>query len=673
MRENPTPSRLLRCYIAFFFAAWSLEAIYTLARLYTGYLSDAKTALPLGQLFSDGVVVLAVIRFAATVLALYLFVGLVAAWAHGKALQNLSDNRRRLVAVLFVLASMATMHWWNSVLHPYSMLSAHYLFSSPMAWPALLGAVAAQCVVAAILLLALVKTVAAHPRLAGAVPMVAGAALVAAASVGGAPTKSAAQPDKPNIILIGIDSLRADVLDASSNIAMPRLREFMSESVRFDNAFTPLARTFPAWVSILTGESPEQNGAIFNLMPPDAVASDRSLAHELRAHGYHTVLATDERRFSNIDESYGFDQIIGPRMGVADFLLGTANDFALSNLVLETPIGRYLFPYNYGNRAAAVTYDPDQFEHLLSTGLNRHPGKPLFLAAHFCLAHWPYHWRKNPASDNKDPDMPVSLENYRLALEAVDAQLGHLLDRLERTGVLNNALVIVLSDHGESFSTDSHGQIAYRPGGAEEPLRVPPGHGTFVLSEAQYRVVLGLRGYGDIQLGSSRRQAPVLLTDIKPTVLNLLKIDENPSTGTLTADTPDQNRILLWESGYSPSDITAISMQMDDLLADTLHLYRIAPAGRLSLKPQYLDDLKRRKQYAAYHRGWVAGAVPNDGDYELYFTEFQHDAKTYQAPTASTQKVLRQALCARLARDDQSNRKAVCGDDDQSSLARAPQ
>ena len=74
------------------------------------------------------------------------------------------------------------------------------------------------------------------------------------------------------------------------------------------DAITPLARTFPSWVSMLTGRHPHTTGAYMNLLPRELIHAGHTLPQLLREHGYRTYYAIDETRFSNIDASYGFDR-----------------------------------------------------------------------------------------------------------------------------------------------------------------------------------------------------------------------------------------------------------------------------------------------------------------------------------------------------------------------------
>jgi len=122
---------------------------------------------------------------------------------------------------------------------------------------------------------------------------------------------------QPNVIIVGVDSLRPDFLSFfGRDQATPFFDGFLQQSVVFSEALTPLARTFPSWISILTGKYPKQNGIRYNLASQTQLSLDDSLPAILKRHGYETMYATDETRFSNIDGTLGFDRIIAPPMGL---------------------------------------------------------------------------------------------------------------------------------------------------------------------------------------------------------------------------------------------------------------------------------------------------------------------------------------------------------------------
>ena len=104
-------------------------------------------------------------------------------------------------------------------------------------------------------------------------------------------------PTQPNVILIGLDSLRSDIVFPEASVEKtPHLKDFMSGAVGFSNAMTPLARTFPSMTSILTGRRPHSTGAIINLLPRDLVREGDTLPRVLGRAGYNTAYATDEVR-----------------------------------------------------------------------------------------------------------------------------------------------------------------------------------------------------------------------------------------------------------------------------------------------------------------------------------------------------------------------------------------
>lgn len=144
------------------------------------------------------------------------------------------------------------------------------------------------------------------------------------------------------------------------------------------------------------------------------VKSELSIAWMLKRQGYTTIYATDDRRFNNIDKEFGFEEVIGPKLGINDVILGTSNDLPLSNLLINFRISSWLFPYNYSNRASYFSYYPQTFttklKHDLASDVHT---MPVFLGVHFTLPHWPYAWASSlPEQVNNE----FSLEKKRCSL-----------------------------------------------------------------------------------------------------------------------------------------------------------------------------------------------------------------------------------------------------------------
>lgn len=460
--------------------------------------------------------------------------------------------------------------------------------------------------------------------------LAAGAAsgLIAAMLLGAGAAPATLDLERPHIIILGIDSLRPDAIDVSRT---PNVKKFMDGAIRMTDAITPLARTFPSWASILTGRNPHTTGAYMNLLPRELVHTGATLPDILRQRGYRTWYAIDETRFSNIDASYGFDRTLTPEMGGSDFMLARMADTPLSNLVVNTRLGAMLFPHLHTNRAASTIYDPDSFVQRLARKLDF--GQPSFVAVHFTLPHWPFTW----ATSNTDGfrNDPVAL--YTQSIKRADQQFGDLLAALERKGVLRNALVITLSDHGEALGHEDEFLAEAYPAQDGTPTDYQRwGHGTSVFSPQQYRVALAFRAYGTAKYllaPGGIRTDPASLVDLAPTILDLLDfvstegfdgVSLAPLLQAEADSLPElRDRIRYTESEYNPQGFDARQFSTSQLAAAAT-VYRLDPdTDRITVKKDLLSSIMSSRQYAALlgNRA-MAAAVPTTaggGTHEFVF------------------------------------------------------
>lgn len=432
--------------------------------------------------------------------------------------------------------------------------------------------------------------------------------------------KGRAEPhSQPHVIIIGLDSIRADVVDDVAQA--PALHSYVESALLFADTTTPLARTFPSWVSLITGRHPHTTGAIINLLPRDMIRTGPTLPEILARNGYRTVYAIDETRFSNLDSSYGFDQTIAPPIGATDFLIGFFGDTPLSNILANTRLGKLFFPYIYGNRAIAHAYDPDTFVQWLDSELTF--DEPTFLAAHLTLAHWPYYWADAPEQPPRS-GYSAPKRYYEAALRRVDRQFEDLMDVLERRGALDNAIVIVLSDHGESL-----GQVA--PPDTSGPASIVEydenrmvGHGVSVFAPAQYQVLLAMRSYGANGLvpdGTNRTlRAPASLEDVAPTILDLLNIDTDVQFDGLSLaplikgqlpETALADRIRFTETEFNPKGISPGAVMTTSAIQNAATYYRVDPeTDRVMVRRELLNEVMRSRQYAALQHDKLLAVVP---------------------------------------------------------------
>ncbi|HSW93678.1 MAG TPA: sulfatase-like hydrolase/transferase [Gammaproteobacteria bacterium] len=442
----------------------------------------------------------------------------------------------------------------------------------------------------------------------------------------------AATSDKPDIILIGMDSVRPDFLGFFGYLKnTPHLDGFLNHATVFADALTPLARTYPSWVSILTGVYPKLNSIRTNLADQSRLDLSETLPAVLREEGYHTVFATDETRFSNIDQRYGFDEVVTPPIGFNDFLIGTMNDFPISNLLINTSLGKYLFPYSYGNRAVFETYDPNSFLRLLQPMLRAKRSKPTLLIVHFCLPHFPYAWERLP-------EKRVTLRHYQIALKRMDQQFHDFMVMLSQNKWLDHAVVVLLSDHGEAveipgdrmtdpdlFISDEKNAVKdiprfYPPSTAREKVNMSGGHGTDVLGLPQYHTVLAFRTFGTKPNAIKIIPGIVSLMDIKPTLLTFLNLPLGRGNGNPLEDYifGDKNAVdtqedFFTESDFSPEAVRSIYPDERKVLFEGIDYFRIDPkTTRIVVKDNMMRMILSSKQFADYYGQWVLALYPQN-------------------------------------------------------------
>jgi arylsulfatase A-like enzyme len=429
----------------------------------------------------------------------------------------------------------------------------------------------------------------------------------------------------PHVVIVGLDSLRDDLAGGRTEERLtPNIDAFLNGAHRFRDTISPLARTYPALISLLTGRHPVTTNARFNLMPRSLVIENDTLGDALQAHGYHSVYATDEVRFANFDETFGFDQLITPPVGMSDFILGKTGDLPLINLLSPTRAAAWLFPAIHANRAAHVTYRPESFVRRLDRKLV--VNRPGFFYIHLTLSHWPYSWAGHSTPTTPQQYRPA----YRHSIREVDRQFGDVWRLLERKGVLENAIVVVLSDHGEALGgpTDS---MLRETGTGMEIWDSLWGHGTSVMSPHQYSVLLAMRGFGRAQLPGAPTAVtwPVSLEDVRPTLqefatgsapsgvdgISLLPYLRDPrSAATLAA------RVRYTETDFNTPMVLAGKYSPSGLIQEAAAYYEIVPeTGWVQLRRKRLPKLMSRKQRAAISQDSLLAAIPNQTDDTLTY------------------------------------------------------
>ncbi|HEU5182241.1 MAG TPA: sulfatase [Candidatus Polarisedimenticolia bacterium] len=272
---------------------------------------------------------------------------------------------------------------------------------------------------------------------------------------------------RPDLILILVDTLRADHLHAYGypRETSPALDALAARGVLFEQAISAAPWTLPSSMSILTGRLPshhrlENDGLKLSAGIP-------TLPEVLRGSGYATAAVVSH---IYVGRPFGFDR------GFDRF-----EDFGLSQ--------GYRFEASLEPHASAVTD--------AALRLAQEAGdKPLFLLAHYFDPHWdydppaPYAERfatpysgsisgkyssfseyARPDKDLSEADLQHLRDLYDGEIAYTDAEIGRLLDSLERVRGNRARVVTLVADHGEEFKEHrslGHGRNLY-----DEVVRVP--------------------------------------------------------------------------------------------------------------------------------------------------------------------------------------------------------
>ncbi len=311
-------------------------------------------------------------------------------------------------------------------------------------------------------------------------------ALLVAASLGcggvGEPgAGSGASTGSPNILLITLDTLRADRLGSYgyAGARTPHLDALAGRGLRFSQATTVMPLTLPAHASLMTGTFPAYHGVRDNggfYLGEDAV----TLAEVLRGSGYRTGGFVGA---FVLDSRWGIGQ--GFERFFDDFDLTEFNDAPGMDAI---------------QRPGSVVVD-QALDWLRSTApADGGDARPFLAWIHLYDPHTPYQ-----APEPFRSRFPATASGaYDAEIAYTDNQVGRLLAALEEDGRLENTLIAVLSDHGEMLG--EHGE---------------PTHGFFIY-DAAVRIPMLLAGPG-IPVAEITEQ--VRIVDLRPTLLTRLGLE----------------------------------------------------------------------------------------------------------------------------------------------------
>jgi arylsulfatase A-like enzyme len=282
-----------------------------------------------------------------------------------------------------------------------------------------------------------------------------------------------AQPGRrPNILILAVDSLRADrVFAADAHTRFPTLASLADRAVRFREAHVTVPRTFPSFVTLLTGRYPHHHG-IRHMFPSAAqrAAIGPALPTALHDAGYRTSVISDYAGEIFSRTPLGFDHVDVPYFDMKTIVALRGLQVHPNVLPYATSsLGRRLFP---AVAAMPEISDPARLADRAIAELDRARGQPLFLTVFFSAAHFPYaspdpyyrrygsHQYAGPYRYQKPPLAPPPATDedraqiralYDGAVAATDAAIARILARLKRDGLADDTIVVLLADHGENL------------------------------------------------------------------------------------------------------------------------------------------------------------------------------------------------------------------------------
>lgn len=314
----------------------------------------------------------------------------------------------------------------------------------------------------------------------------------------------AAPPGSPNVLVVVVDTLRADHLSAYGypRPTSPVTDRLAKQGVLFENAIAPSSWSLPSHASLVTGRSPLEHG-FGNVQPmpwlgwgKTAMNGYPTIAEALRASGYRTGAFSANRvyfsdgvglgrgfmHFEDYFSSAG-DALTRTLYGrkIARFYFYRSNKSKATRALRYLGLGSWLDQDSEGSGeyggAFGVRKRADDVNQEMLRWVGRDRNRPFFAFLNYLDVHYKY---GGPSTYPKPAwDRGTTIDEYDAGVAYVDDSIGRLLAQLDRLGLAGNTIVVLTSDHGESLG--DHGLTYHGAALYWELIHVPliityPGH-----------------------------------------------------------------------------------------------------------------------------------------------------------------------------------------------------
>jgi len=372
------------------------------------------------------------------------------------------------------------------------------------------------------------------------------------------------KPKKPNVILIGVDSLRYD--SSKNSLIAPNIAKLIEDkqSVFFKDHHVGIPRTFPSWIEMIQGKYAAKTG-IRHMFPSlkDLREENSSLITHLNKDGYVSSVISDFAgdifpRFNS-----GFQIVKTPDMNIetlirqnVDLLFPAFLPLILSDFF--SPI----FPELKGNPAFANAMSVTRAAKKIIQDQSR---QPFFLTLFYSTAHFPYaapwpfyskysdtkyegpyFFQKNPELKSKtdsvnNEDIKQIRALYAGSVNSIDSALEELFQFLKKQDLWKNTIIVLTADHGEDLFENLNYQ----------------GHGEHLFGTKVLKVPLILKLSEQSSPENPTVAALSRSIDIAPTILDLVGIDQDTMDGESLKPlfTKNGNTVKAIRTSYSETGI----------------------------------------------------------------------------------------------------------------------
>ncbi|HVG59268.1 MAG TPA: sulfatase [Hyalangium sp.] len=432
-----------------------------------------------------------------------------------------------------------------------------------------------------------------------------------------------------NLLILASDGLRPDHFSGNGygRPTSPNIDRLMREGTRFRETVVQVPRTAPSWATLLTsqwaGEHPLRHTLVGR---PVLEAPFTTLASALGSAGWQTAVVADYAGDLFSRFRFGFQRVEAPAFNFPDLI---RQRMLVTHVALLpwTALAPGWFPER--SQLPELT-DPAPLRRAVQRSLEDfRPEAPFALLVFASTTHFPYAapypqegrfiaegyrgpWRfgATPQMELPPDATPPTAEgsaalvaNYDAAVLAFDALVGELLAELDRRGLADSTLVVLLSDHGEHLADEGRGL----------------GHGEHLWGSASLRIPFVLRRPGQVAAGRTV-EGRARSIDVAPTLLALLGVPA-PETfrgrslapfvvpGATEGEVPEAPALIETDLWFSDRDAEAYQ-RVRIPYPWVYETATVEASGDIALKPEWEETVEAAKHRGLYLGRWKLLELP---------------------------------------------------------------